>query len=95
MGTPRLPAYWHGKLGKPSSLLVDSSLSDHVVLPDLTIAHLDQRGYDYEEIVAKLRRIAPKSIRQISPIMVERRLLALDQVVEIDYWRVGSQADSQ
>ncbi|KAK4580313.1 hypothetical protein LTR86_000516 [Recurvomyces mirabilis] len=56
---------------------------------DRAICLLDVRGYPLPTIVLKMRRTFPSLLGVLTVGMVDRRLRQLDQIVEVDYWRVG------
>ncbi|KAK3672884.1 hypothetical protein LTR78_007237 [Recurvomyces mirabilis] len=56
---------------------------------DRAICLLDVRGYPLPTIVLKMRRTFPGLSGILTTGMVDRRLRQLDQIVEVDYWRVG------
>ncbi|KAK4920132.1 hypothetical protein LTR28_012929, partial [Elasticomyces elasticus] len=57
---------------------------------DRAICVLDARDYTLTATVTKLRRAFPELHGvTLTPVMVEKRLRILDQIVEIDYWRMG------
>ena len=59
---------------------------------DRAICVLDARGYTPDESVRMMRRTFPElESCVVTPAMLERRLRTLDQIVEIDYWRIGLQ----
>ncbi|GAM86125.1 hypothetical protein ANO11243_041360 [Dothideomycetidae sp. 11243] len=63
---------------------------------DRAICVLDARGYNLSQSVRKLRRAFPELMGcVITPKMIDRRLLTLDQIVEIDYWRIGLEVSTQ
>ncbi|EMC96600.1 hypothetical protein BAUCODRAFT_482665 [Baudoinia panamericana UAMH 10762] len=56
---------------------------------DRAICILDVRNYSLSNIVSKIRRAFPQLRGVLTTGMVDKRLRQLDQVVEIDYWKVG------
>ena len=56
---------------------------------DRAICVLDVRGYTPGQMVPKMRRAFPTLRGVLTPPMLDRRLRQLDQIVEVDYWKVG------
>ncbi|KAK5108890.1 hypothetical protein LTR62_007692 [Meristemomyces frigidus] len=56
---------------------------------DRAICVLDARNYSLPTIVIKIRRTFPSLRGTLTLAMVDKRLRQLDQIPELDYWRVG------
>lgn len=60
------------------------------VAHDRAICVLDARGYTLQQSIRKLRRAFPELIGcVVTPFMIDKRLRVLDQIPEVDYFKVG------
>ncbi|GAB7352942.1 hypothetical protein MBLNU459_g3520t2 [Dothideomycetes sp. NU459] len=88
---PRSPRLGQGAPNEISKFQISPPLPPNwTVVHDRAICVLDTCGYSLKEIVKKLRNAFTELTGQvITPSMIDKRLRTLDQIPDIDYFRIG------